>query len=447
MKMQQVVWFEGMKLDPHHFQQMDRYQQYYINSKLRYAFPYAWGINELIIDSAILAGGAFGIVSCSGIMPDGILFNMPGNDPVPKTRSFADLFAATSENMEVFLAIPAENQSGNNCQLSESQNHHNTRFYLQNSDIPDFNSGTNIRPIGIVKPNFQFRFGDEFLDGFVSIKIAEVIRNSDGKFTINKNYICPTMSSQNSELLMEYLREILGGLISKTRELRTQASIQKQELSLTQVEILLMLHSINTVIPLLTYYYKSPHIHPENLYMLFLNLAGQLSTFSNMGIKQEDYPTYDHKHLYEIFSNLVDEIQSMLNVQKTLTRRDITIPLRKQSDSIYIGQLSPNYMSAHFYLAVHGDMPEKKIITEFPKNIKISSYEEIFAVSQAGIQGVTVEYIARPQQGVTVNEKAHYFKINKEGRFWDKIVAKNNIAFFVTTEFKHLQLELILLTI
>jgi predicted component of type VI protein secretion system len=90
-------------------------------------------------------------------------------------------------------------------------------------------------------------------------------------------------------------------------------------------------------------------------------------------------------------------------------------------------------------------MPEKKIITELPKNIKIAAYEEIFAVNQAGIQGVTVEYIARPPSGIAVNDKAHYFKINKEGRFWDKITTKNNIAFFLASEFKMLKMELVLL--
>jgi len=110
-----------------------------------------------------------------------------------------------------------------------------------------------------------------------------------------------------------------------------------------------------------------------------------------------------------------------------------------------VGQLSPEHSPAQFYVSVQGDLPEKKIITELPKNIKISAYEEIFAVHQAGIQGVTIEYVARPQPGITVNEKAHYFKINKEGRFWEKISSKNNIAFFIASEFKSLQLELVLL--
>ena len=35
MKLQNVVWYEGMKLNPHHFQQNDRYNQYNINSKFK----------------------------------------------------------------------------------------------------------------------------------------------------------------------------------------------------------------------------------------------------------------------------------------------------------------------------------------------------------------------------------------------------------------------------
>jgi predicted component of type VI protein secretion system len=58
---------------------------------------------------------------------------------------------------------------------------------------------------------------------------------------------------------------------------------------------------------------------------------------------------------------------------------------------------------------------------------------------------VSIEYVARPPVGISVNEKAHYFKINKEGRFWEKITVKNNIAFFIAAEFKVLQMDLVLL--
>jgi type VI secretion system protein ImpJ len=442
MKLQKVVWFEGMKLDPHHFQQADRYNHYYINKRINGINPNYWGFIEVQIDEAALAGGSFGLTRCSGIMPDGLPFEMPGNDSLPKIRAFEEFFAAISEKLEVYLAIPVENPSGNNCKINESNNSNNSRFVLQNVEVLDYNSGTNLRSIGIVKPNFQLKFGGESLDDYNALKVGEINRTSDGKYSLNKEYIWPSLSL--SGVLTEYAGEILGLLISKSKELKNQTAVQKPELSINQIEILMMLQSVNSFIPLLNYYHRSGHIHPENLYMLFLNIAGQLSGYS-AGSKTTELPPYDHKHLTEIFSQVVEEIKIFLTIQKTVTRRDLIIPLRRHSDTLFVGQLSPEYLQAQFYVSVIGDLPEKKIITELPKNIKISAYEEIFAVHQAGIQGVTIEYVARPQPGISVNEKAHYFKINKEGRFWEKIASKNNIAFFIASEFKSLQLELVLL--
>ncbi|MGE5795463.1 MAG: type VI secretion system baseplate subunit TssK [Ignavibacteria bacterium] len=443
MKLQKVVWFEGMKLDPHHFQQADRYNQYYVNTRINKINPNYWGFTDFQLDEAALAGGTFGLIKCSGIMPDGLPFEMPENEPLPMIRLFEEFYSATSEKLGVYLAIPVESISGNNCKINGSPNSNNSRFTLQNIDLLDYNSGTNLRSIGIVKPNFQLKFGGESLDDFSTLKIGEISRSSDGKYSMDKKYICPLLNISGP--LSDYAGEILGLLISKSKELKSQSLIKKPELSLNQVEILMMLQSVNIFIPLLNYYHRAKNIHPENLYVLFLNIAGQLSGYSNSGSKITDLPSYDHKHLTEIFSQVTDEIKIMLNVQKTVARRDIIIPLRKHSETLFVGQLSPEHLSAQFYIAVQGDLPEKKIITELPKNIKVSAYEEIFAVHQAGIQGVNIEYAARPAPGVSVNEKAHYFKINKEGRFWDKITSKNNIAFFIASEFKSLQLELVLL--
>jgi type VI secretion system protein ImpJ len=446
MKMQRVVWYEGMKLDPHHFQQADRYNQYYINSRIDFINSNFWGFKLIQIDAAAIAGGLFGLTNCSGIMQDGIVFNMPVNDPLPKVRNFEEFFSATSEKLDVYLAIQVENNAGSNCQLNESSVGNSSRFILQNIDLLDYNTGSNLRSIGLGKPNFQYKFGEESLESYSSIKIGELIRSSDGKYYFDQNFIPTLLDISTSNALMQHSRNVLGAIISKSKELRNQASIKKPDLSMIQVEILLMLQTVNSFIHLLNYYISSGSIHPENLYMLFLNIAGQLSTFSNLGVRISELPIYDHKHLTEIFNQVVNEINMILNIQKTVERKDIIIPLRRQAETLFVGQLSPAHLSAEFYIAVTGEMAEKKIIADLPKNIKISAYEEIFAVHQAGIQGLTVEYIARPPAGVSINEKAHYFKINKEGRFWDKISSKSNIAFFIAAEFKQLQMELVLLT-
>jgi type VI secretion system protein ImpJ len=444
--MQKVVWFEGMKLDPHHFQQADKYNHYYVNTKFGFLNSNFWGLKELQVDSAALAGGTFNLINCIGIMPDGIIFNMPANDSVPKARNFEEFFAAIAEKLDVYLTIPMEHESGNNCNLEETGSVNSLRYSIQNSEVLDYNTGTNIRSIGIGKPNFQLKFGEESLEDYSAIKIGEISRSSEGKYMMEDKYIFPCIEISASGELLEKSRDVLSALISKSKELRTQASVNKPDLSITRVEILLMLQTVNSFIPPLNYYISSMHIHPENLYIFFLNMIGQLSTYSYLGMKAEKVPTYNHKHLTEIFNQVVDEIHSLLNIQKSEERKDIVIPLRRQAETLFVGKLAPNYIPAQFFIAVTGDLPERKIISELPKNIKISAYEEIFAVIQAGIQGVTIEHIVRPPVGISINEKAHYFKINKEGRFWEKISSKNDIAFYIASEFKALEMELVILT-
>jgi len=245
MKMQKVVWYEGMKLDPHHFQQADRYNQYYINSRINLINSNYWGLKEFKIDIAALASGTFGIVECKGIMPDGLFFEMPNNDPLPKSRTFEEIFSATDEKLEVFLTIPIEVETGNNCQIEETSGMNASRFSLQNTDLLDYNTGSNMRCIGVSRPNFQFKFGDESLEDFCTIKIAEIARSSDGKYTLDSKYVVPSVEITASDVLLEHTREILSTLISKSKEFRNfiNASICKYFHSNSQLLLLFKTYS------------------------------------------------------------------------------------------------------------------------------------------------------------------------------------------------------------
>jgi len=94
--------------------------------------------------------------------------------------------------------LPVEQESGNNCQINETNSYNHSRYNLQNIEVLDFNSGTNLRSIGVTRPNFQIKFGDESLEEYSFIKIGEITRSSDGKYTIDKNYIAPVLSISSS---------------------------------------------------------------------------------------------------------------------------------------------------------------------------------------------------------------------------------------------------------
>lgn len=445
-KFQKVVWYEGMKLDPHHFQQMDRFYQHNLNSRINSVLHNNWGIKSIEIDSSNLTNGNFGLISCKGIMPDGLAFDMPNNDPLPQNRYFEEVFEATREGLSVFLTISNEKVSGRNCILEENSPKSNTRYFLQNFEVLDDNSAENLRTIGVGRPNFQIKFEEESLEDFYSIGICEIVRSSNGGFGLKNDFISPCLSIGSSEQINYYTREILGALTQKSLELADLSSKRKKELTFTDVEILLLQQTVNTFIPVLNNFYNLQYIHPEILYNVLIMMAGQLITyFNNPQIRPTDFKSYNHKMLSAVFKNIYDQIMVLLKIKKQIVSNDLEIPLTAQGESLFVGQLSDEHLNAQFFLIVKSDMPENKIITELPKSIKISAREEIFAVHQAGIQGLTIDFIQRPPKGIQERSDLIYFRINKEGRFWDKIVKKKNIAFFLASEFSKIEIGLTIL--
>ena len=69
-----VLWTEGLFLQPHHFQQSDRYAEGLISGLARRLAPYLWGVNELEIDDEVLKVGQFAIKGAAGLTADGAVF-------------------------------------------------------------------------------------------------------------------------------------------------------------------------------------------------------------------------------------------------------------------------------------------------------------------------------------------------------------------------------------
>ena len=78
-----LVWSEGMYLGPHHFQAQSRYFEdsvHFAVSNLVFA-PYGLGGFEL--DQEALRNGTLSLVHARGVFPDGMVFQMPEEDPLP----------------------------------------------------------------------------------------------------------------------------------------------------------------------------------------------------------------------------------------------------------------------------------------------------------------------------------------------------------------------------
>src|SRR4051812_1226305 len=83
---QPVPWTKGGLLSPQHFQTQDRFLEDLLEFQLSALAFSPWGFKRLEINREALAAGSFALAEAAGILPDGLLFDMPASEPAPLPR-------------------------------------------------------------------------------------------------------------------------------------------------------------------------------------------------------------------------------------------------------------------------------------------------------------------------------------------------------------------------
>ncbi len=442
-----MVWYKGMGLDPHHFQQWDRYVQGALHARVGALEPFDWGLAALEIDRERLANGELVVGRCRGVMPDGLVFDIPESDEPPTPRTVQDYFAATKERLAVFLAAPVERSDGGNFLLQDGENRRETRFIAQSIFVPDENTGADPRQVEVARSNVQIRFEDEPLREYTTVQIAEVRRSSSGTFVLNDQFVPSCLDVRASERLMALTRRLLELLVTKSTTLmeRQRSALKQREMSPADVAALGLLGTVNGAIPLLNHYLTNAELHPEGLYRTLLGLAGQLTTFlPEAGIHPRSFPTYDHADLSACFNRLDALLLEILGGARVQANY-IELPLQPVRPNLYKAVLDENLLDgASFFLVARSqELAERQLVMELPTMIRIASPETIDAVLGSYVRALPVEHTNRLPSALPVDAQANYFQLQKHGPFWEAICESGALALFVPSEFNRVNLKLV----
>src|SRR5579872_628997 len=148
-----VVWSEGMYLGPHHFQTQSRYFEDSIHFAMEHSWFEPWGLLSYKLDEAAIENGRVALSSAHGIFEDGLVFEMPECDALPRELDIRDLFSPLFESLPIFLAISKRHATQQNCDLDGSSD--STRYRAVNRTIKDVNNGTDEKEIRLGQKNIR----------------------------------------------------------------------------------------------------------------------------------------------------------------------------------------------------------------------------------------------------------------------------------------------------
>ncbi|MBC7925469.1 MAG: type VI secretion system baseplate subunit TssK [Bryobacteraceae bacterium] len=444
-RLEPVVWARGTLLNPQHLQHQDRFLESSLQFRTQALQFRPWGFRTLGIDQEALAAGTLALTEASGILPDGLLFDLPRADSAPPARAFSEHLTASHDTVDVYLAIPEYRDGGMN--IATPGREARTRYRAETEYLQDEYSDSAEKPVLVARKNFRLVIGDESRQGLSALCVARVQRSPAGLFQLHPSFIPPVLDLRASDLLVSIERrllEVLSGKSSTLSGLRRQKNQTLADFTAADVPRFWLLYTVNTFLPLFRHIYESKGGHPESLFSAMTELAGALTTFSTR-IQPKDLPRYDHEELGACFRDLDEKVRMLL--ETVLPTNFVSLALRLVQPSIYSAAVEQDsyFSETRMYLAIRSDVARAELIDRTPHLVKASSLDSVEHLVQQALPGIALTHVATPPAALPVKLDYEYFGLSQHGTAWESVKKARNFTVYVPSELHNPDLELIIL--
>jgi len=432
-----VVWSEGMFLRPQHFQQQDRFIEFFAHARALPMEGFFWGFRELRLDADALALGRIAIAAAQGILPDGTPFHVPAHGAAPEPLDVLP----TDKDQLVCLSIPLSRQQAEAVTFDDDPRSL-ARYRVRESDVPDVNSmGGEPATVQVGEMRLRIQRAADLTDASIGLKLARVVeRRADNQVVIDAGFIPPILASGLHEVLDKFTRELLGLLHQRGEALAARFSHPGKG-GISEVGDFLMLELVNRWEPVVRHWSTVPTLHPERLFAGMLQLAGDLCTHTRATRRPGAYPPYDHDNLAQCFQPLMADLR--LSLSMVLEQGAIPIELQDRSHGVRVAVMPSVDLihTAAFVLAVSAAVPPEVVRARFPAQVKIGPVEKLRDLVNLHLPGVGLRPLPVAPRQLPYNAGYNYFELDTTQDLWKQLDRSGGMGMHIAGEFPELKLE------
>jgi type VI secretion system protein ImpJ len=432
-----VIWSEGMFLQPQHLQQHDRYLQTQLETRASGLRPYSWGFASLEFDEQLLKLGKVALLACSGVFPDGTPFNLPADDDLPVPLDIPE----GVRNGLVALALPVRRPGVAETGNADTEENF-ARHRIAETDVPDSNdpnAGAALMQIG--KLRVRLALEPDVANAYAVLGVARVIeRLPDNRVVLENDYSPPCLDYRVARRLAAFVDDLVGLLHQRGEALAARLA-QPGVTGVAEVADFLLLELINRHEPLASHLSTMSGLHPEDLYRLAVQLAGELATFSQKSKRPPAYPVYRHERLKETFAPVIDDLRASLSM--VIDPHAVPIPLEERKFGLRVAVVPDKnlFASATFVLAVRAQMPAENILSGFAPQVKIGPVERIRDLVNLQLPGIGLRVLPVAPRQLPFHAGFTYFELDRGNELWKQLAASAGMALHVAGEFPGLAME------
>jgi type VI secretion system protein ImpJ len=420
-----VHWHEGLFLQPHHLQVMQRRLQQDIRAVRSLFNPYYFGVLESRLSYDDLADGRVRYERLRAIMPSGQEVFLPEDANLPALDIKAEL-VRVSGSLEVLLAVPlwARNRA-NAFRQGESVDPRIKLLYIpeESREVADENTGENPQVIHTRKVNARIILKGEDVSDMEFLPLLRVVRASGedaGKPRPEPTFVPPCLLLRSSPVLHDLVRDLTAQLNASREQFRVKASTGgmgleiKWELSLVLMVLSRFCSSLPSVV-------EDGIVPPFAVYLQLRELLGELLALHPEKTSFE-CELYDHLDPYRSFKQLDQKIRELIRVGRG------TEPLRvpfEGGPGLLRASLEPQHFEkpTGYFLGVKTKVERTKLALYLVDGNKFKLMPR--SMEQVAVFGMELKEENYPPIELPGQGDLHYFRVvpTSNQRRWDQIKA------------------------
>ena len=430
-----VAWQEGMFLRAQHFQQQDRWVESQIRGSVGALRPHPWGVTELTIARDLLAAGRFAVASAAGTFEDGTPFTTPDETELPPPLEVPD----TVRNALVYLAVHVRQRGSVEIGSLGDEGRYGARPF----EAYDTHSGTpQPAELQIGQLRLRYLLETDDRDGYICLPLARITEvTPDRRVVLDERWIPPALVCSAVAPLAALLVELAGMLNQRGEAIAGRLTAVGTK-SNTEVADFLLLQSINRWQALLAHLADSGNIHPETLYRVLVQMAGEFATFTDARRRPNTYPAYRHEDLQRSFTPVMADVRRSLSA--VLEQTAIRIPLQERRHGVRVGPILDRTLlsGTSFVLVVQADMPAEALRRTFPGKAKVGAVEHIRELVNVALPGIDLQPLPVAPRQMPFIAGAQYFELDRNSPHWQQMQSSGGFAIHVSGDFPNLALDL-----
>jgi len=443
-----VHWHEGLFLQPHHLQWMQRQavEAQIGERRLRWAYPY--GVVEAKLSSDALENMLVRFEKLRLVMPSGVEVNFPDAAELP-ALDIKQVFKASSQPFSVSLGVPLWSPTGGN---TVDVGGGGTRVGSPGDDLrakvkrifrvaeitrPDENTGENPQPVMVRKINARLMLdGDDRADMEV-VPLLKIVHGSGGKDgdmpRMDPAFIPACMLLGGWPALRDMVRDLVNQIEARRKELvvqLTRGGFSIDTLRGAQFEQIMRLTTLNRFSGSLPSIVGVPGLTPFEMYLQLRELLGELAAL-RPDKDMFEAARYDHDNPAISFSEVIERIRMLLGEKVEKSYLELNFA-RETSDgqSYWAATLTDEHITKpnDYFLGIKTKQDSRAVaqLIEDKDQFKMM----VWSMRDKRVFGITLAEERHPPTQLPAQVDLHYYRLMRAEsvRMWESIKSERKIA-------------------